>query len=909
MVKKSIPISLALSVILVGACQTQKSNSPVAISTSVEAKNPIWESESYAIYPDSVVQDQFVAKAVSPTELVSNYKSMAKEFQSPEVKFKFSINGKDNEMLSGKDHTFACIADDGNCQTPLIRFGEQHTFNGTIPPDTYLAPNTKLMIRLDMRYVLDAFNKQGYYTAFNGDKIYKEDFKGVYVAGNTAPLTWDFDNLANYNNLQLQDPDGDGIYEAELILNPENDGSVTSSTWKLSRDVAAFPQYQSEYPLIDAVYNLGLEEMVNAVEPDSTFRTGKEWAGVWTRDISYSIILSMAALQPEVAKKSLMRKVKNRRIVQDTGTGGAYPISSDRIVWAVAAWELYKVTGDEAWLKNSYEIIRNSMEDDLKNVYDPETGMFKGESSFLDWREQSYPDWMQPVDIYESQNLGTNAVFYQANIILSEMASLLNDAPAAAKYKNIAEGVKAGINKYLWIPGKGYYGQYLYGRNYKILSPKAEALGEALSILFGVADPEKQQTIVARVPVTPFGITNIYPQIPNIPPYHNNGIWPFVQSYWSLAAAKAGNEAALLESMSAIYRPAALWVTNKENFVATNGNYAGTQVNSSNMLWSLAGNLSMTYKVIFGIDYRPNSLVFRPVVPEALAGKRTLTNFTYRDAVLDIEIEGYGNQISSITLDGKPLPNAEIPGDLSGRHNVKIVLANQGLQDGKVHGVPVEFTPVTPKAVLKDNTLSWNKVEDAVSYLVIRNGKQLEKTSATQLDVNHPGYASYQVIAVDAEGLESFASEPVVAVPASDKVILEAEKAAGKVALPYKGFSGDGFIEISKTKNRTVTFNVTVPEAGVYAVDFRYANGEGPINTENKCAIRTLKQGNTFLGTIVLPQRGTDEWSDWGFTNSVEVKLDKGSQKLTLSFEPANENMNGEINRAMVDYIRLVKLQ
>ena len=39
---------------------------------------------------------------------------------------------------------------------------------------------------------------------------------------------------------------------------------------------------------------------------------------------------------------SLLRKVSpNGRIVQDTGTGGAYPCSTDRVVWAVATWEIY----------------------------------------------------------------------------------------------------------------------------------------------------------------------------------------------------------------------------------------------------------------------------------------------------------------------------------------------------------------------------------------------------------------------------------------------------------------------------------------------------------------------------------------------------------------------------------------
>lgn len=129
----------------------------------------------------------------------------------------------------------------------------------------------------------------------------------------------------------------------------------------MAHDISDFPQYHSDYLLSDAVYNLAIDEMINAVEPDSTFRTGKEWAGVWTRDISYSIILSMAYLQPKVAKYSLLRKVKNGRIIQDTGTGGAYPASTDRMIWSVAAWELYKVTGDKDWLRQPTQLSKTRL--------------------------------------------------------------------------------------------------------------------------------------------------------------------------------------------------------------------------------------------------------------------------------------------------------------------------------------------------------------------------------------------------------------------------------------------------------------------------------------------------------------------------------------------------------------------
>ena len=91
-------------------------------------------------------------------------------------------------------------------------------------------------------------------------------------------------------------------------------------------------------------------------------------------------------------------------------------------------------------------------------------------------------------------------------------------------------------------------------------------------------------------------------------------------------------------------------------------------------------------------------------------------------------------------------------------------------------------------------------------------------------------------------------------------------------------------------------------------MDFRYANGNGPTNTENKCAIRTFNVDGQFAGTFVFPQRGKEEWSNWGFSNVNTVKLTKGTHEFQLSFEDWNENMNGEINQAMLDYLRLIKI-
>ena len=864
-------------------------------------RNAIYESNAYSIFPDRVIQGEFEAVALSPFEISSNYRSLESLSYSPTLQFKFSINSRDNEMPSGKDHVVTLQPVDGKVVTE-VEFGKQLIQASSISEEENLPENTEWTVRLDLRKMKSDFEKQGFFTLFNGEKLNKQDFKGVYIAGSAAPLSWDFSNLYTRKDLELNDPDGDGIYEITLIINSKKDIKTSPDKWKLSKDLSGLPQYQSDYPISDAIYNMSLEEMLMAIEPDSTFRTGKEWAGVWTRDISYSIILSMAHMQPEVAKKSLMRKVRNNRIVQDTGTGGAYPVSTDRIVWATAAWEVYKFTGDREWMTSAYEVIKNTVEDDMLNARNPETGLMKGESSFLDWREQTYPVWMQPADIYQSENLGTNAVHYQANKVLSSMANLLEKPEDAIRYDSIASSIKSAIQQYLWMNDKGYHGQYLYGRSHLILSPRSETLGEALCILFGITEKEKIRKAVASMPVTPFGASCIYPQIPGIPPYHNNGIWPFVQSYWALASAKAGNETAVMEQIAAIYRPAALFLTNKENFVAETGDFAGTQINSSIMLWSLSGNIALVHKILFGMEFEEDKLIFNPLVPKALKGKRKLKNFRYRDALLHLEMEGFGNQISIFEIDGKTAA-PEITANLKGEHHIRIVLANNTDTDKRINKIKNDFSIEMPLVSQQGNQLIWEPVKNATHYQIVRNGKTIETTATTFHTINPGEYATYQVIATDNKGTGSFASEPLIIISPNKQFNIQVEKFIPAAYFPYAGFNGSGFVEISKTRNRMISIPLTVEQEGLYYLQTRYANGNGPVNTNSRCALRNLYVNNRFSGVLIFPQRGKDEWSNWGYSNMLSVQLSKGHNILAIVFEDNNGNMDGEINQAMLDEV------
>ncbi|MEO6868003.1 MAG: trehalase family glycosidase, partial [Ginsengibacter sp.] len=563
--------------------------------------------------------------------------------------------------------------------------------------------------------------------------------------------------------------------------------------------------------------------------------------------------------------------------------------------------------GDKDWLKYAYGVIKNSINDDLHNIHDPQTGMMKGESSFLDWREQTYPTWMQPSDIYESECLGTNAVHFEANTVLAEMSAELGFQDDAKKYNEVASQIKNGVNKYLWQDDKGYFGQYLYGRNFKILSPKSEALGEALSIFFNVADQEKQQKIISNTPVTPYGISCIYPQIPGIPPYHNNAVWPFVESYWALASTKVGNEEAVVRAISSVYRPAALFLTNKENFVAANGDYAGTQINSSNMLWSLSGNISLVYKVLFGMQFNTDHLSFTPFVPKVFNGKRTLNNFKYRNAVLNIEMNGYGNAIKSFSIDGKESSEHQVSSSLQGDHAVKIILSDKDLTSQKIKSVENLFSPQMPVVNYDSGLLSWNGTGKNRSYQVLQNGKILKETSDTSLKIDSGKYGEYQIIAIARDKTQSFASEPLQVYPPANEQIIQIEDFAQKSNKSYQGYTGKGFVEISKTINRKLDFDININEDGNYILEVRYANGNGPINTENKCAFRTISIDNKNISTLVFPQRGKEEWSNWGWSNSLKVSLTKGLHHVEISFENWNENMNGEISQTMLDCVRVVK--
>jgi hypothetical protein len=162
----------------------------------------------------------------------------------------------------------------------------------------------------------------------------------------------------------------------------------------------------------------------------------------------------------------------------------------------------------------------------------------------------------------------------------------------------------------------------------------------------------------------------------------------------------------------------------------------------------------------------------------------------------------------------------------------------------------------------------------------------------------HP--AEYQVSAVDAHGRESFLSDPIEI--NSDPIIVRSREGAPEHATVAEDA---GAIQLDRDQRTKISLQVTVPVARRYDIKFRYSNGSGPINTDNKCGVRTLFVDGQRVGVIAMPQRGEMQWSKFGFSSVQSVNLNRGRHVIELRFEPEDQNMNPDVNRVLLDSVYL----
>src|SRR4029079_18041993 len=119
---------------------------------------------------------------------------------------------------------------------------------------------------------------------------------------------------------------------------------------------------------------------------------------------------------------------------------------------------------------------------------------------------------------------------------------------------------------------------------------------------------------------------------------------------------------------------------------------------------------------------------------------------------------------------------------LKGTHDIKIILSNNLPGNRKINKVENYTSLPSPMTIYESGLLSWQPIEGAKTYKVYNNGKLVKETPATDYKADKAPaiYAAYQVVAVDKNNVESFASEPLEVIPESLEKRYDATSVAEK---------------------------------------------------------------------------------------------------------------------------------
>lgn len=756
--------------------------------------------------------------------------------------------------------------------------------------------------------------------------------------------------------------------ETTAPLRDPNDARLRTLVETLDR-----PSLHTHNPLTDALYALAVTEaeecsvasisdgaflggMNLPCERGGCFETGALWTYVWTRDTAYSVDLGLALFDPQRAVNSLRFKLSARRggggsqIIQDTGSGGSYPISTDRSVWALGARAaIATLRGEERtrFEAEAYEAMQNTIEHDRVVVFDPQDGLYRGEQSFLDWREQSYPEWVagDVVHLGMSKSLSTNVAHFALLELTAELAGRAGEAERQARYRAWAEGLKVAINERLWLEEVGLYSTFIPTQLDDHPAYRYDLLGNALAISTGVASPEQAKRIISTYPLLPHGPAVQWPQLRNIPIYHNRGIWPFVTAYALRAARIAQNPTVVNLHIESLLKGAGLNLSNMENLdagtglaYADDGWLSGPVVNSKRQLWSVAGALGLFHEQLFGLTPDLEGLRVQPWITEyaranLLGGSSqvVLAALPWSDGQLDVilrfEDASQEGETSidrplvwtpvSWSLDGQPMSEGIVPLELEGdRHQIVVQLALSDIQAGmgeyiRVNPSEIEayYSPLTPRItrVSLDTggvTLALDVPEGAANpnrlLNIYRDGALIAggvSPSQSWLDEQAP---SDQTLCYTAElvsvssGNRSQRSQPTCLWTQIDTLYAGDFTASGGERVDQYGrihFQGWGGPEDQ------LSIEWIAQRSGAALIQAEYGNGAGAINTGVTCAVKRVDlvslpdEVSRGGGYLMMPHLG--QWDRWSGSNFIPVEVTEGARyRITVSQDDYAINMS-----------------
>ncbi len=878
-------------------------------------KDVITQNEKFTVGIDKVVEGKWVAEAKSATHLVSNYQLPPNDSIPAVIRVRLAINGHDNELRPGEYH-YIDLTDRGS----EIENRESGTSNLREAPNVIKAcvadPKrsssqkivrpSELKLNIDLSAIKNDLNDKGFFVTPTHDTIYAEDYKGVWLTADIAPLDIDAEQCPLHPELLIDAMPNNGD-EYTVTINLSTPQRKVTKEWKIVATNANYPVYESPQKLMDAMHNMSIEEIANRgseiedrgskVSPLTTLHSN-----FLVSQECYAIALALAYLEPEKSMLTLKSMVTDS-IITTGDSIETYNSLANKMIWATAAWSVYCVTGDKEWLKYSYDITVKNLEIiENSGLLNRETGLYRATCPYnVSNINQYYPPWASVTDIFETTPLLANAIIEHAYRVVE----LMCDEFEIANYSRKVESLKDAINHRLWDEFKGYYSQYLYGGTLNMMSPCSDNMGQALCVLWDIADDNRGETLVNEMHLSYYGIPLTYPINTSVKPEFNNAVIPMVQALWNLAAARNDNIAMLRRGIGAQIRPQALLASCDVSTSAT----TGVPLDISYSRGNAAGNLSMIYNVIAGMKFLPNGIEFSPKVPACFQGKKTIKSFKYRNAMLDITIKGTGNNLSKISLDGKDLADNFIDGNIAGHHTIVITMNDIYTGAGKITLTKdLSYLPETPLWQWDGFYGTTYNYNGDYGYKILINDEERYSMRDSVLGTRDTvSYRSFSLLAVNKFG-SSYISKPHFITTTASTYEFARYNQQFILPIPMPGYSEYhplDPIEITDTTS-WVSIPLTTSEAGDYIVDVLYSNGSGQASLLAPCQMLEVTANGHLQGIVATPPLGEGQWLSKAYSSRLNVKLLKGDNTLQLRLHRPSPQQGHHIVLRL-SHLRIIK--
>ncbi|MBO4599564.1 MAG: hypothetical protein J5641_02375 [Bacteroidales bacterium] len=410
---------------------------------------------------------------------------------------------------------------------------------------------------------------------------------------------------------------------------------------------------------------------------------GGGYGGEWTRDCAINCWNAASLLRPHVAECSLWSVTDDSLLI-----GHQY---WDKIIWTLAAWNHYLLTGDTLFLHKSFACAARTMAALESICFNSARGLFMGPAVFQDgiagYDEPVYDPrkWDDSYVLHHPHSdsilcLSTNALYYQSYRTLASMAGQCGRCDLERIYQHKARLLRKAFRRTFLQPD----GTLLYlidhqGRGHAY----QEGLGVAFTMLFDLLTPAESQRLLQHLYVSPHGIPCVYPSFPRNTPdrpgRHNMMIWPHVNMFFASACAHQGTFAPFYFEMKnladlAINRGGGNFY---EIYTLDGEPSGGWQCGAlwdkkEHQTWCATGFLRLFVNHVFGITPMPDGLELNPIGMED-GTECTLSHFRYRDADITIVVRGHGDRVKRCLLNGRP-SRPFIPADTKGTVLVEIQL-------------------------------------------------------------------------------------------------------------------------------------------------------------------------------------------------------------------------------------------